>query len=337
MSSDGHGTRDRSVDSGPALEELLTKATAVAQDAEVFFVQHRDTPVRFESNRLKLVETRESWGVALRIIKDGRIGFSSTSDLYDLDSLVKAALEMAPFGPEARLELPSYRSFPSVQVYDQMTEQVAVEDMIELGQTAVDRLNGYSTDLLCDASVSKGVTDVTILNSRAGHAAYTKSVFSVFLHGTIIQDTDMLFVSDGKSSCSPLLDTSEIVESIENQLELSRNIVPAPVGQVPVVFTPKGIGGALLSPLLAGFNGRTVLQGASPLVGKLGESLLDERFSLWDEPGFPYAPGSRMCDDEGVPTRKLPLVEGGVIGSFIYDLQTAALAEAESTGSATGA
>ena len=41
-----------------------------------------------------------------------------------------------------------------------------------------------------------------------------------------------------------------------------------------------------------------------------------------------------MCDDEGVPTRKLPLIEKGVISSFIYDLQTAALAEAESTGSA---
>ena len=48
--------------------------------------------------------------------------------------------------------------------------------------------------------------------------------------------------------------------------------------------------------------------------------MLDERFSLWDEPGFPYAPGSRMCDDEGVPTRKLPLIEKGVISSFIYDL-----------------
>ena len=110
--------------------------------------------------------------------------------------------------------------------------------------------------------------------------------------------------------------------------------MPAPVGQVPVVFTPRGVAGALLGPLLAGFNGQTVLQGASPLVGKLGERLLDEGLSLWDEPTLPYAPGSRMCDDEGAATRKLALVDRGVVASYVYDLQTAAQAGTESTGSA---
>ena len=64
MSSTRRGGKDPSADPGPALEELLAKATRVCQDAEVFFVQHKDVPVRFESNRLKLVETRESWGSA---------------------------------------------------------------------------------------------------------------------------------------------------------------------------------------------------------------------------------------------------------------------------------
>ncbi len=316
------------------VEELLEKAARVSQAAEAYYIQHRDEPVLFEANRVKLVETRESSGVALRIIKDGRIGFSSTSNFQNTDGLIKSALETAPFGPEARLEFSSHRSFSPVEVYDLQTENLRLEDMINLGQTAIDRLRRYSSDLLCDASVAKSVTTVTIANSRGGYATYTKSVFSIFVHGTIVKDTDMLFVSDGKSSCRPVMDTTEIVESIQNQLDFSRNVVPAPAGQVPVVFTPKGVGGVLLSPLLSGFNGKMVLQGASPLVGRLGEKLLDERFSLWDEPTFPYAPGSRMCDDEGVPARKLPLVDRGVIASFLYDLQTAAQAGAESTGSA---
>ena len=319
---------------GIDLEDLLEKAAKVSEEAEVYHVQHTDEPVLFEANRVKLVETRESAGVALRIIKEGRIGFSSTSDLKNTDSLVSNTLEMVPFGPKARLSFPSHRSFSPVEVYDPRTESFPLEDMINLGQIAIDRLREYSADLVCDASVAKGVTTVTILNSRGGYATYTKSVFSAFVHGTIVKDTDMLFVSDGKSSCYPVVDTSEIVESIQNQLEFSRNIVPAPVGQVPVVFTPKAIGGALLSPLLSAFDGRTVLQGASPLVGKLGERLLDESFSLWDEPTLPYAPGSRMCDDEGMPTSKLPLIDKGVVTSFLYDLQTAAQSGTESTGSA---
>ena len=319
---------------GVDLERLLERATKVSQDAEVFHVQYKDEPVLFEANQVKLVETRESSGVALRIIKDGRIGFSSTSDSKNTDRLITQVLETAPFGPEARLGFPQRGSFSPIEVYDPQTESFPLEDMADLGQTAIDRLRGHSPDLVCDASVTKSAITVTILNSRGGYATYTKSVFSVFVHGTIVNDDDMLFVSDGRSSCRPLLDTSEIVESIKDQLELSRNIVPAPVGQPPVVFTPRGFAGAILSPLLSAFNGKTILQGASPLVGKVGERLVDERFSLWDVPTFPYAPASRMCDDEGVPSRELSLVDKGVISSFFYDLQTAAQAGTESTASA---
>ena len=319
---------------GVELEGLLAAAGKVSQQADIFHVHHWDEAVLFEANRGKLVENRESSGIALRLIKDGRIGFSSTSDVTKSGTLVDHALEMAPFGPQARIDFPSHRTFPLVEVYDPMTGSSPVEDMISLGQTAIGVLNDYCDELVCDASVSRGETTITILNSQGGHANHTTSVFSAFIHGTIINGTDMLLVSDGQSSCRPILDTSEIVESVKRQVQLSRNIVPAPVGKLPVIFTPRGTAGALLSPLLSGFSGKTVLQGASPLVGKLGESLLDERFSLWDEPTFPFSPGSRICDDECIPSRKVMLVEKGVITSFLYDLQTASQAGTESTGSA---
>lgn len=316
------------------LDTLLSKAGQVSEEAEVFFVRHRDEPVLFEANRLKMIESRESAGVALRVIKNGRIGFSSTSNLGDIDSLVKNALEVLPFGPVARLDFPSSNGMRPVDVFDSRTESFPIEDMVELGQSSIDRLVAHSPGILCDATVSKSVTGVTILNSNGGSAEYSKTVFSIFVHGTIIQDTDMLFVSDGRSSCVPVSDTAEILESIETQLDLSSNVVPAPVGERPVIFTPRGAAGALLGPLLAGFNGKNIVQGSSPLVGKQGQELFDERLRIWDEPTYPYSPGSRMCDDEGVPTRKLPLVEDGVVAGFFYDLQTAGQGGVESTGSA---
>ena len=316
------------------LEALLDRASRLAQEAEVFSVQHRDEPVLFEANRLKLVETRESSGVALRIIKDGRIGFSSTSDLRDMDGLLNNALEMVPFGPEARLGFPSHRTFTPVEVYDPETEAVPLDRMVDVCQAAIDRLTGHTPDLLCDASVSKGVTTLTLLNSKGGSASYTKSGFSVFLHGTIVKGTDMLFVWDGRSSCRPVLDTAPIEDTMRQQLEYSRNVVAAPTGQIPVLFTPRGVAGALLSPLMSGFSGKAVLQGSSPLVGKQGQTLLDTRLNVRDEPAIPYAPGSRMCDDEGIPATELALIDEGAIGRFLYDLQTAAQAGTESTGSA---
>ena len=57
------------------MEQVLERAKKVAEKAEVFIVSSKDTPVGFEANRLKMLETSESTSVCLRIVKDGKIGF----------------------------------------------------------------------------------------------------------------------------------------------------------------------------------------------------------------------------------------------------------------------
>ena len=315
-------------------QEVLEQARKVAQEAETFHFYHKEEPVVFEANRLKRVEQREASGMALRIIRDGRIGFSSTTDDRGLQSLIDNAVEMLPFGPQAFLAFPGPQSYEDVQVYDPSVEELPLDDMVHLGQSVIDGVRRHTPDLLCNATVSRSVTTVSICNTRGAEGRYTKSVFSVFLEGELIRDTDMLFVWDGESTCRTISDISPIVDSVVLQLERSKKIVPAPTGEVPVLFTPHGVTGALLTPLLAGLNGRAVLKGASPLIGKLGTRVLDEKLSLYDDPTLPLVPGSRVCDDEGVVSRRVPLVEDGTVSSFLYDLQTAAQAGTESTGSA---
>jgi PmbA protein len=75
-----------------------------------------------------------------------------------------------------------------------------------------------------------------------------------------------------------------------------------------------------------------VLQGISPLGAKVGQEVFDARFSLTDDPLRIGRAASRPLDDECVPSRATCLVERGVVQRFIYDLETAARAEVESTG-----
>ena len=100
------------------MESVLDKAIRIAKECEVYGVSQTDTSMSFEANRLKMVDTRETSGLALRLVKDGRIGFSSTTNLEEEDALVERALEMAPFGAEALLEMPSAVDYPSVDVHD---------------------------------------------------------------------------------------------------------------------------------------------------------------------------------------------------------------------------
>jgi PmbA protein len=173
------------------------------------------------------------------------------------------------------------------------------------------------------------------MNSRGGHAKYRKTVFFIGVEGTVIRGTDMLFVGEGESSCHPLMDTKWIIDETLHQLDLAKTQAAVPTKTMPVIFTPNGVATGLISPLIAAFNGKMVLEGASPIGKRLGETVFDTKLSLWDNATTAYRPNSRPCDDEGVPSQCTPLIERGIAANFLYDLQTAAMAKKQSTGNAS--
>ncbi len=314
------------------MENILDQAKRVAEEAEVFMVSSEETPVQFEANRLKHIQSKRSSSVALRIVRQGRIGYATTTEPGDSQNLVNNAVETAQFGMTAKFELPSLTSYPQVEAYDPDTESISLEKMIELGEKLIATVKGHTPDILCEAEVTKGLVSVRIINSRGGQANYRKSIFSLGIEGTLIHDTDMLFVGESESSCHPLLEPKAVAETVLQQLELAKNRASVPSQSLPVVFTPNGAASALILPLMVAFNGKTVLEGASPIGNRLGQPVFDKKLWLWDDPTIAYRPGSRPCDDEGISSQRTALIEQGTVANFLYDLQTAALAHTRSTG-----
>ena len=317
------------------METILAQAKKVAEAAEVFLVSAEETPVQFEANRLKHIQGKQSTSVALRIIKDGRLGYATGTDVADSQGLVSNAVETARFGTKAKFELPPTTPYPQVDIFDPDVESFPVEKMAQLGEELIALITGHTPEIICEAAVEKETIALKIINSRGGQASYKKSVFGIGVVGNLVRGTDMLFVGEGQSSCHPLTEVGEIADVVLRQLDLAKNQATAPTKQMPVIFTPEGVASALISPLMAAFNGKTVLEGASPIGQKLGKQVFDTKLSLWDDPTIAYRPHSRPCDDEGTPSQHTPLIEKGVVSSFLYDLQTAALAKTKSTGSAS--
>lgn len=305
-----------------------------ASQAEAFHVENVETPVRFEANRLKELNSRQTKGVALRVVVNGRIGFASSTRPGDVEELVEAALETAPFGPEAHLEFPAQAEAIDVPVFDPATEALSVDAMIQTGQELIDAARAAEPELLCDAHIRRNVGTVTIATTNGGHVSYRGTTLMAGVYGTLIRGTDMLFVGDGDASCRTDLALDQIKDTVRRQLEHSRRNAKARTAEMPVIFTSHGVADALAGPLTMAFSGRLVHQGQSPLAGCLGKEMYDRRFSMWDDATLAYRAASRPCDDEGVPSRRIPLVDKGIVRSFMYDLQTAGLAKAESTGSA---
>jgi len=317
------------------LEELLTKAAKKSEGAEIFAVSSRLTEAAFEANRLKQAHTKESMGTALRLIKGGRIGFAATNKADGKGELLDMALEIAPFGAEARFEFPGPQSYSRISVFDSAVASVSEEAMVELGQSMIDKVRSDQPEIICQASVSRHISDIEIANSRGGKVSYRKSVFTIAIEGVLVRGTDMLFVGDQESSCHPLTSTERVVGSTLEQLQRARDIAPSPTASLPVIFTPHGVASALIAPLASAFNGKTVLRGASPVGHRKGERVFAPACSIWDDATIEFQPASSICDDEGISTQRTALVENGVVMNFLYDLQTAGEAGAKSTGNAS--
>ncbi|MFC1937679.1 TldD/PmbA family protein [Chloroflexota bacterium] len=317
------------------MEDILARAKKVAEEAEVFTVSSEETPVQFEANRLKHIQSKQRTSTALRIIRDGRIGYATTTELDNRAALVNMALETAQFGRQAQFEFPTPPSYPRVEVFDPAVTSVPIEAMIQLGEQLIATVRKDTPDLLCQADVVKITASINIINSQGGQASYNISSFGLAVEGSLIRNTDMLFVGDSETSCHPIIQPGTVADAVLRQLALAREKASVSSKTLPVVFTPVGVASALTTPLMAAFNGKVVLQGASPIGRRLDEKVFDEKLWLSDDPTMAYRPGSRPCDDEGVPSQRTLIIEQGRVTNFLYDLQTAGLANKKSTGNGT--
>jgi len=94
--------------------DVLNSARRKAEQAEVFSASSRATTIQFEANELKQVETKEGNSIALRIFREGRIGFAIASGGGGWEALVDMAVETSQFGSTASFQFPPSQGYSEV-------------------------------------------------------------------------------------------------------------------------------------------------------------------------------------------------------------------------------
>ncbi|MBN1956169.1 MAG: TldD/PmbA family protein [Anaerolineae bacterium] len=313
-------------------DDLLRKLPPQVEAGEVYEVHSLETPVQFAAGTLESIKSVETAGRALRVIQQGRLGFATTSDLADDTLLLQSALGAAEFGGPAPFSFPDQQPPAAVQCFDAAVEQLSESEMIALGKEAIATIQAAYPNVQVFCDIHKVITDIRIRNTSGLAVESRRTHLSVEVAAQRTQEGDILFLGDEISSrqrkdvdIGPL--TAYIVERL-GQVERPARATP---GAMPIVFHRNALA-ALFLPLMFGLNGRYVLQGASPLGDKLGQPACAPGFELIDDPRLDFAPSAAPYDDEGVPTCRKALIQGGVVQQFLYDLRTAGQAGTQSTG-----
>ena len=316
------------------VEQIVQKAMEKADAAQVMMSTQETSAVDFDNDKLKSAESSQRTHINVKVVKNGKVGISSTTDPSDIEGVVSRALEAAEFGSKANFEMPGPGELNPVKIFDPELLPLQKPEMISMGQQMMDMIKAYNPEILAGAGVSRTITKVEFANSKGATYAEEHTDFGVGAGGQWTRGTDILFAGHSVGQKKRELDTEDVAARAIEYFRMAEKIVPVESKEMPVIFTPGGFIAILLSLGIA-LDGKNVFLGASPLRDKLGQQIAHPSFTLIDDPTVDFGPNTSAFDNEGVVRKVTPLVENGVLKNFVYDLDTAGRAGEHPTGHGT--
>ena len=269
----------------------------------------------------------------LRVLLDGRIGCATASD-EDQVELATRALAAAASGEELELHLPAPSPLPEVATWSPPAAAAPADALEGLARGLAERL--ARRDRRVETWAERSAGTVQVANTRDVLAAYDATLAGV---GALVESLGPgapppIRVQTSAVALPGQADVEALVIEVERRLAPAVLPWPGPrFALLPVCFAPRAVV-TLLRPLRAALLGREAWLGRSPFRGRLGELVCSERLSVADDPLVPGRPASRPLDDEGVPSRRLTLIDRGRLVAFACDLRTGVAAGVPSTGHA---
>jgi PmbA protein len=311
--------------------DILTELGTRADQVEVIEIQRESTQVGFESNRLKSSQVEETRGIAVRVVKEGRLGFAASSDMSALDKLMTNAIESAAYGDKVSIDFPRPTEAPAVVTYDHAVAEMPISRLVEIGNEIVDLILAVEPEARVNIDLERGIERATIRNQSGLDVSFERSPLSLSFEVSRVKGDDVLIMFDTMGTTVWDDDYLAFARRLADKLERAKQSTTLASGRMPVLFAPTG---ALVLglPLMYGLDGKNVYKGVSPMRGKIGSRLFDEKLTIVDDATLDGRFASAPYDDEGVVHRRNVLVNEGALNSFVYDLKTAAQAGAESTG-----
>ncbi len=312
-------------------QQIVEKALQKAQSAQALMLTSESSAVVFENDRLKSAASSQRTQIDVKVIMDGKVGVSSTTDPADIEGVVSRAFEAAQFGSPAHFEFPAPETLEPVKIFDPALLPLQKPEMIRMGQHMMEMVKSYNPEILADAEINKTRYQVEYANSNGAHYSADHTEFDVGTGGALVRGNDMLFAGHRIGQKKREVDLEEIATQSIEYFRLAERTAAVASGELPVIFTPRGLAALLLSLDMA-LDGKNVFLGASPLREKLGQQVASPMLTIRDDPFLEFGFNSGAFDDEGTARKVTPLIDKGILRNFIYDLDTAEQAGVKPTG-----
>jgi len=317
---------------------------AGARQAEVYLLTNRELTVNVRDGRADSVKQADARGLGLRVFLDGKAALVYTSDFRPeaLTSLAERAVALARNAPPdpANLIAPA-GPLPAgnLDLHDPAVAALTPDRAIAMAVAAEKAARGVDPRIKgTQFGGFQGGDGSTVLVNSNGVEREVRQTFVGLFVGVLAEDEGgkQRDGSDGSAQrhLSMLRSPEEIGREAGARAIRMIGAKPVATQKLPVLMHPD-IASGWLQNMFGAFSGEQVFKKASYLADKLGQTVASSLVTIVDDPLRPRGPGCVPCDAEGVPTRKLVLLDRGTVKEFVYNLRWAAKAGKASTGHAT--
>jgi PmbA protein len=314
------------------LAERLVEAAkrAGADAADAVAVRGVSQGVEVRDGRVEESERSESDDVGLRVLVGRRQATVSTNDVGgdNVAKLAERAVAMARVAPDDQyvgLADPALlaRNFPHLDLLDRVTPSTAeLERRAVEAEAAALAVKGVTKS--GGASASAGIGGMVLVTSTGFQGSYLRSSHGISMMAIVGDGTGMERDYDFSSTlhASDLLSAASVGRSAGERTVARANPRKVSTCKVPVVYDPRAAG-SLVSHLVGATNGAAIARKTSFLKDRLGQQLFAKGIRIVDDPLRVRGLRSQSFDAEGVATKKLAVIDDGVLTSWLLDSATA--------------
>jgi predicted Zn-dependent protease len=298
-------------------------------DIEAWVHSNEDALTRFANNVIHQNVAERHMSVSVRPVIGQRTARASTNrtDRDGLDSVVEQAIALT------RSSEPDPDLLPLYSDAEQCDSSRTSAEAVACGAAARAREVREAIRIIeSEGQTAAGIFSIsregfTLFNSRGLLRQYseTETVFSV---------TAMAGDSSGWAKLSSAIHEdvcpTELARGASEKARVSANPRELPPGEYTVVLEPAAVLD-LVGQIFPDFSATSLHDQRSFLNERVGTKLFGDNITIFDDAAHPQQTGA-CFDGEGVPRRRLTLVENGIVRDIPYSRVSAAREGREPTG-----
>ncbi len=327
---------------GDVARRAVEAATAAgAGEAEAYASEESGREVRVHGGEVESLTAATQSGVGVRAWIGHRVGYAFGTDLSEagVAAIAARAAEAAsvadedefasPPAPAEAEPLPGLED-PSVASWDAARVAELALTVERTALAADDRVAGVETAVYADAAERVAIASSTGVAGEYGSSS-CYAYLSALAEGEGARETGLGFgLARGPEGLDPEAIGAEGAERAVSMIGAGKptsRACPVVLDETVAASFAGLIGGAL--------SAAAVQRGRSPFAGRVDAEVASEAFVLHDDGRDPRGPDSAPFDAEGVPRRRIPLIEAGRLRGYLYDTYTGNREGVASTGSAS--